>query len=204
VGRDDTTELYFRDWDHVLASFRSPYVKEKIAPDAPLFADFETSIVLMAYEKPLSVQTRLQEQNAGVSLDEGNATVAIYFISTKDNVKVGDELEQILSPALKSALELHAQDDVYGLIANVGTVSSKFDLNAYFGGSSMPQYALMYKVFLKGNESVPVFRRAQKAFVKEMGEHFDVHESFVLFAKEALVLDVAKNARVGEHLLQLL
>jgi hypothetical protein len=198
-GRDDTTELYFRDWDHVLSCFGSTYVKEKVGPDGPLFADFETSIILMASEKPLSVETRLAKQTLDQSLDEGNATVAMYFISTKDNTKVGNELEQLLSPALTSALETQAQDDVRGLIVNIGTISSKFDLISYFGGSNMPQYALVYKIFLKDNESVPVLRRAQSAFVKAVGEHFDQHESYVLFGKEALVMDVAKGRRVSSQ-----
>ena len=151
----------------------------------------------MAFEKPLNVETRLASQTQEQSLDEGNATVAMYFISTMDGTKVGNELEQLLSPTLTSALEEHAQDEVRGLIVNIGTISSKFDLNSYFGGANMPQYALVYKIFLKDSESVPVFRRAQSAFVKAMGEHFDQHESYVLFGKEALVMDVARDKRVS-------
>lgn len=58
-GRDDTTELFFRDWQHVRSCFTSDYVKQKIAPDGPFFADFESSIIMMAYEKPCPIQTRL-------------------------------------------------------------------------------------------------------------------------------------------------
>jgi hypothetical protein len=196
-GRDDTTELYFRDWDHVTKVFTSEHVKTNVGPDGAFFADFETSIVLMAYEKPLSLQTRLQQQNSAKALDEGNATVAMYFISTRDDEREGEQLEKVLSPALISALEECAQDEVWGVIANIGIISTKFDLNAYFGGGNMPQYALVYKIFLKNNESVPVFRKAQAAFVKSEAEKFDVHKSFVVFSKEALIMDTAKDIRVS-------
>ncbi|EXL66009.1 hypothetical protein FOPG_17797 [Fusarium oxysporum f. sp. conglutinans race 2 54008] len=38
-GHDYTTELFFRDWDHVLNCFSSDYVNDNVAPDGLLFAD---------------------------------------------------------------------------------------------------------------------------------------------------------------------
>jgi hypothetical protein len=64
-GRGDTTELYFRDWEHILAVFRSDHVKQKVGPDGPLFADFDTCMVLMATEKPLDIDTLLAKQIPG-------------------------------------------------------------------------------------------------------------------------------------------
>ena len=65
----------------------------------------------MAYEKPLGLQTRLEAQIASKSLDEGDATVAMYFISTQADEREGEKLESVLSPALKISLETYAQDE---------------------------------------------------------------------------------------------
>lgn len=180
-------------------------MKTTIGPDGPLFADFETSVVLMAYEKPIPVQTTAAERaKAGnADLDVGNATVAMYFISTPDDVRDGTELEQVVTPLLLRSLEAHCQADVWGVICNVGAVSDKFDLNAYFGGADMPQYALVYKLFLTGAESVTALRRAQREFEgAASGQGFiDLHKSFILFSHEALVMDMGKGIRVRNHLL---
>lgn len=93
-------------------------------------------------------------------------------------------------------METSAQDETWGLIANIGIISDKFDLNAYFGGGDMPQYALMYKIFLRNHASVRVFRKAQADFVRSAGEYFDQSQSYVLFGKEALVLDAGKGIKV--------
>lgn len=197
-GRDDTTELYFRDWDHVLTCFTCDYVKEKVGPDGVFFADFETSFVLMVYESMATVQTRLAVERADRPLDRGDATVAMYFISTPNNEVEGHEAEAELTPLLVAAIEQHCQDDVFGLIANVGTNSEQFDLISYFGGdSSLPQYCLVYKVFLKGRASAPKFRNCQKSFEAAAKQAIDLHRSFVLFSEEALIMDVEKNIRVS-------
>ncbi|KAF5246004.1 hypothetical protein FANTH_7094 [Fusarium anthophilum] len=186
VGRDDTTELFFRDWDHVQKCFPSDYVKTTIAPDGPFFADFERSIVLMAYKKTIPLQTAAATKRAEGSsgtMDSGNATVAMYFISTPDDRKDGESLEQTLTPRLVDAIHSCCQD--------------QFDLNSYFGGVNMPQYALVYKLFLAGPESVPLVRKAQTQFEKHAADEsiIDLHKSFVLFSQEALVIDVGKGVR---------
>ncbi|KAL6362007.1 hypothetical protein LRP88_05490 [Fusarium phalaenopsidis] len=200
VGRDDTTELFFRDWDHVKTCFSSEFVKTIIGPDGPLFADFETSVVLMAYEKPIPVQTTAAEERAkpgNADLDVGNATVAMYFISTPDDVRDGTKLEQVVTPLLLKSLEAHCQANVRGVVCNVGAVSDKFDLNAYFGGADMPQYALVYKLFLTGAGSVTALRRAQSEFEETASRQgfVDLHKSFILFSHEALVMDVGNGIR---------
>lgn len=202
-GRDDTTELYFRDWDHVIKSFNSDYVKTKVGPDARFFADFETSISLMAREKQVELKTRLASERSGRALGQGNTTVAMYFVSTPDNQLSGGKLEPELTPTLTQALEQHCQDDAWGVIANVGEVSEKFDLNAYFGGARAPQYALVYKIYLKGPASVPAVRRSQKLFEDAVKDHIDLHESFIVFSEEVLVMDVGENVRVSQTLLSL-
>lgn len=196
-GRDDTTELYFRDWDHVLKCFTCNYVKEKVGPDGVFFADFETTIILMAYEKTATVQTRLASERADRPLDRGDATVAMYFISTPSNELEGQQLETELTPLLTAAIEQYCQDDVWGCIINVGAKSDKFDLKKYFGGdSTMPEYCLVYKVLLKNRASAPVFRKSQRSFEAVAKQAIDPHRSFVLFSEEALIMDVGKNIRV--------
>ncbi|KAF5978728.1 hypothetical protein FBULB1_6045 [Fusarium bulbicola] len=200
VGRDDTTELFFRDWDHVQKCFSSDYLKATIAPDGPCFADFETSIVLMAHEKtiPLRIAAATKRaEGASGTMDSGNATVVMYFISTPDDRKDGVSLEQTLTPRLVDAINSCCQDQVWRLICNIGAVSDHFDLNSYFGGANMPQYALVYKVFLAGPESVPLVRKAQAQFEKHAADEsiIDPHKSFILFSQEALVMDVEKRVK---------
>ncbi|KAL6400099.1 hypothetical protein AUP68_15791 [Ilyonectria robusta] len=115
-GRDDTTELFFRDWNHVDSCFSSEFPKTTIRPDGPLFADFETSVVLMAYEKPALIQTAAAQQrikNGNNATDAGDATVAMYFISTVDDTRNGTKLEKTVTPLLAAALETHCQDDAW-------------------------------------------------------------------------------------------
>lgn len=205
-GRDDTTELYFRDWDHVKSCFSSNFVKEVIAPDGPFFADFETSIVLMASERSVPLATQLASRGLDTT---DNPTVAMYFISTPDDERNGKLLESEVTPLLVESIQRYCQEDAIDLIVNVGETSEQFDLNAYFGGSGTPQYALVYKIHLKGPESVPQLRKSQKEFESLVGGLIDLHTSFILFSKEAVVLDVEKNIRVScpttsSHLLEFL
>lgn len=195
-GRDDTTELYFRDWDHVSTTFNCDYVKQKVGPDAPFFADFETSIALMAREQRVVPSTRLAAERANMPTDKGDATVAMYFISTFDNAVDGQQHHATLTPLLVKAIEEDCQDEVWGMIANVGAVSDKFDLNSYFGGGSMPQYCLVYKVFMKDRASAPSFRKSQRSFASAAKGTIDTSKSFVLFSEEALVMDVGHGTRV--------
>jgi hypothetical protein len=152
----------------------------------------------MAWEKPVVVPTRLAAERADVPLDKGDATVAMYFISTPDNAREGQQIEATLTPLLIKALMEYSQDEVWGLIANIGVVSEKFDLNAYFGGANMPQYSLVYKIFLKEPYSTPIFRRSQKSFESAAGKSIDLGNSFVVFSQEALIMDVEKNIRVSD------
>lgn len=168
-----------------------------MGPDAFLFADFETAISLMAYEKEVSVKTRLQSLLSHELPDESSPTTAVLFIATADNAKEGKGLELLLSPLLIKAIEQDGQDDVYGVIANVGVVSEHFDLEAYFGGGSMPNYALVYKIFLKDSASVTALRKVQRAFARAGEKSMDKHNSFIVFGKQVLVMDVAEGCPVS-------
>lgn len=159
----------------------------------------ETAIPLLAREKPLSLKTELESQMAGKLPDEGERTVAMFFISTPQNTREGDELEKVLSPVLATTLEAHASEDVWGLLANIGIVSAEFDLNKYFGGANMPQYAVVYKIFMKDSGSVTAVRQAQATFLETAGEHIDLNKSFVVFGKEGLIMDIGNNIRVGKR-----
>lgn len=175
-------------------------MKTTIAPDGPLFADFETSVVLMAYEKAIPLQTQAARKRAELVSDAiktGHSTVAMYFISTPEDTKDGESLEQTVTPRLVDAINSYCQDQVWGLICNVGAVSDQFDLNSYFGGANMPQYALVYKLFLAGPESVPLVRKAQTQFEKDVESSVDLNKSFILFSQEALVMNVTEGVRVS-------
>jgi len=153
-------------------------------------------MALLAWEKSLALNTELQSEMAHNTFEEGYRTVAMFFISTSDNNAEGEQLEKVLSPALISELEKHARNETWGLLVNVGIVSTKFDLQAYFGGSNMPQYALVYKIFLKDNRSVTAVRKAQAAFAETAGQEFDLHNSFIVFGREGLVMDMNRGERV--------
>lgn len=195
-GRDDVTELYFRDWNHLGSCFGSSLVRTKVGPDGLNFSDFETAIPLIVREKPLSLETELTSEMADKLPSEGERTVAMLFLSTPQNLREGEELEKVLSPALVTALETHASKDVWGLLANIGIVSTVFDVGAYFGGTSMPQYAVVYKVFMKDSGSVAEVRKAQTMFLETAREHIDARESFIAFGKEGLIMDMGNDIRV--------
>jgi hypothetical protein len=170
-------------------------VETVIRPDGELFADFESSIVLMATEHNVPLPTRLAAK--GVP-DEANPTVAMYFIATPDGQLQGQAVEKVVTPLLIQALQAYCEDEAWNLIANIGEVSEHFDLKAHFGGSDdLPKYALVYKIHLKDQNSVPLVRRSQKVFENLAKEHIDQHKSFILFSREALVLDVGKNISVS-------
>ncbi|EOA91862.1 hypothetical protein ACJQWK_03202 [Exserohilum turcicum] len=191
-GRDDTTELFFRDWDHVTACFNSDHVKKVIAPDGFEFADFETAISLMAREKELQVSTRLASKPTA---QPDYATVAMYFVSTPDNQRNGHAVEAQITPLLITELEKHCQDEVWGIRANVAEVSEHFDLHAYFGGADLPPYAVVYKIYIKDEAYVPSIRKAQKDFEAAAKQQVDTCRSFIVFSKEALILDVEKDVK---------
>lgn len=121
----------------------------------------------------------------------------MYFISTPDNERCGGQLEPQLNPILTRALEQYCQDDAWGIIANIGEVSEKFGLNSYSGGANALKYAIVYKIYLKGPDSVPPVRQSQRRFESATKELIDEHEFFILFFKEAVVMDVGENVKVS-------
>ena len=199
VGRDDVTELYFRDMKHLQHVFNSEYVKTTIGPDGLLFADFEATMVLMAKEYAVPLLTKSEP-----TANEGFGTVATYFVATKDNQRDGATLRSNVENVFLQALQENSSGEIYKAEVNVGFVSSEFDLNSYFGGSNMPQYALVYKLFMKDTKSVPSIRRAQKAFEKIVDNAIDISTSFIVFGKEALVMDYDKDILVCNILILVL
>ncbi|PSN67615.1 hypothetical protein BS50DRAFT_664912 [Corynespora cassiicola Philippines] len=192
VGRDDMTELYFRDWDHMKSCFSSNYVRTTIAPDGENFNDLETAIPLLVVEKPLSLNHSMLSSEAS----EGSRTVAVLFLAANSN-KSEEELERIISPALVKSLSEHARGEVYGLQVNVGIPADQFDIRAYFGGKNMPEYPVAYKIYMKGSESVAAVRKAQKAFMSRMADVVDSNQTFITFGQEGLVMDVGNKIRVS-------
>ena len=121
----------------------------------------------------------------------------MYFISTSDGECNGQLLETELTHLLAEFVQRYCQDDAGSMIVNVGQTSDKFDLHAYFGGADTPNYALVYKIYLKGPGSVPQMRKSQKEFEGLAKRLIDMHTSFILFSKEAVILDVAEDIPVG-------
>ncbi|KAF1980315.1 hypothetical protein BU23DRAFT_495719 [Bimuria novae-zelandiae CBS 107.79] len=195
VGRDDMTELYFRDWDHMKACFGSEHVRKTVGPDGPNFNDLETAIPLLAVEKPLSFSPSPASFSGP---EEGNRTVAVLFIAVKTQ-QSEEQLEQAFSPTLIEALEAHASDEVWGLLANVGVPSTQFDIRAYFGGKNMPEYPVTYKIYIKDSRSVTAVRKAQNAFMESMGDRIDASNTFIAFGKEGLLMDIGNGIRFDKN-----
>ncbi|KAJ4399547.1 hypothetical protein N0V91_009372 [Didymella pomorum] len=197
TGRDDMTELYFRDWAHLKACFGSSYVRTKIGPDGANFNDLETAIPLMVLEKPLDFESKVPASDMS---EDGYRTVAVLFVATPSSPEEADAelLEQRFSPLLIDALAKYAGDDVYGVQANVSIPASQFDIRAYFGGRNMPEYPVTYKLYMKDDSGVAAVRSAQKAFMAQMGERIDAGNTFIAFGKEGLVLDVGNGIKFDE------
>ncbi|KAF3036327.1 hypothetical protein E8E12_006269 [Didymella heteroderae] len=191
TGRDDMTELYFRDWSHLKACFGSEYVRNKIGPDGANFNDLETAIPLMVFEKHLELASNVP---SSVSLEEGYRTVAVLLVASTSE-ESGEQLEQTFSPALINALLKHAQAEVYGLQANISIPASQFDIRAYFGGKNMPEYPVTYKIYMKDVSCVAAVRKAQRAFMEQLSEQVDADNTFIAFGKEGLVLDVGNGIK---------
>ncbi|KAJ4362826.1 hypothetical protein N0V95_001200 [Ascochyta clinopodiicola] len=195
TGRDDMTELYFRDWDHLKSCFGSEHVRKTIGPDGVNFNDLETAIPLMAIEKPLPFKSTVAPS---LTSKEGYRTVAVLFLASPSPDSEA-QLEEAFSPKLIEALQTHAADEVYGLQANVGIPSSQFDIRAYFGGRNMPEYPVTYQIFMKDAGSVAAVRKAQKAFVEAVGGRADESNTFIAFGKEGVVLDVGNGVKVSSE-----
>ncbi|CAO2649234.1 Nn.00g066190.m01.CDS01 [Neocucurbitaria sp. VM-36] len=195
VGRDDMTELYFRDWDHLKTCFSSEHVRNTVGPDGLNFNDLETAIPLLAVEKRLHFNTSISSSSAP---KEGSGTVAVLFLAVK-TPEPGEQLEKVFSPALIDALEGHATNEVWGLVANVGVPSTQFDIRAYFGGKNMPEYPVSYKIYMKDDNSVTAVRKAQNAFMESIRDRIDASNTFITFGKEGLVLDVEKGIKFDKN-----
>ncbi|PVH85177.1 hypothetical protein DL98DRAFT_409702 [Cadophora sp. DSE1049] len=189
VGRDDITELYFTDVDHLKHVFNSEYVRNTIGPDGLLFADFETTIVLMAREMTVELSSVAE----GSYPEEGYGTTASYFLSPASGDRNGEGLRTMVEPLFVKSLSQYTSGEVYRVYANVGYTSAEFDLNAYFGGGNMPQFSLVYKLYMKDVKSVPAIRRAQKAFESQAADLVNFVDSFIVFGKEGLVMDYSRN-----------
>jgi hypothetical protein len=196
VGRDDVTELTFRGWDHLKQVFSSNWVKTKVGPDGPLFADFETTMALLATEEPVPLPYEMKP-----TADDGFATVATYFLATPDNERHGGAVQDKVQTLLVRALSENTRQEVYKVEVNVGITSSQFDLNAYFWGGNNPQYCLVYKLFMKSAASVPYVRKAQARFESLARDALDFSTSFIVFGKEALVLDHGRDIGVCTSML---
>ncbi|KAL1903218.1 hypothetical protein Sste5346_000503 [Sporothrix stenoceras] len=194
MARDDVTELYFRDWDHVQAVMNSSYVREKIGPDGKNFADFETAMVLLAHEHEVPLGT---EAGADTADDSAVRHVAMFFVAAPDGSLDGVALDAQLTPLLVAALQAMALPDVRGLLVNVGFTSEKFDLTTYFGGKDMPRYAVVYKIVMRSAASVRTVRRAQAAFAKQAAGLFDDSVSYTLFGYEGLIFDASQGIKLA-------
>ncbi|GMG16802.1 unnamed protein product [Phytophthora fragariaefolia] len=187
--RDDITELYFRDMAHLQSVFSSEHVRKVVGPDGLNFSDMGTSIPWIGRE----AQVHVANAEPGES-----DVVAFYFVSLNEGT--GDNVDGLVA-AFREEVETHAASQVLGLIANkapsvlpqdaTNDALLSFPLTDYFGGKTMPSYALYFKLTLKSAASATAVRKVQHAFearAEVLG--VDTSESIIAFAKEGLVLDI--------------
>ncbi|GME26954.1 Dimeric alpha-beta barrel [Neofusicoccum parvum] len=198
TGRSSVTELWFRDVAHMLRNFSSAWVRDTVGPDGARFADLASSINLVALEKRVPVDAGLAAVDVVVDEAGGrHACTALYWVALPGGGRDGAGVEEGLSGVLRRALEREARGEVYGLLVNVGLKLEEFDPASYFGGKDLPKFALVYKIYMRdGGEAVRAVRRAQKLFEEETGDgRVDAGSSFILFNKEALMMDVGEGFR---------
>lgn len=176
--------------------FGSDYVQTKVGPDGKNFNDFESSINLLATEKALNIGLESQSTSSGTGSNKERSCVAMLFLASNTGSADGSDMERQLSPVFVKSLEKHASHTVRGLRVNIG-VQSDFPLRKYFGGANMPVYALVYKVELNDDESIPAFRAAQAEFYDKVADLMDIEQCFVVFGREGIVFDHATGLKVG-------
>lgn len=180
--RDDVTELYFNNVTHLLDVFNSDHVTTVVEPDGNNFNDFETNIPWFGYESVVPINTTAAAvYPVGDDLEENGRHVALYFVSSSSN-------STNLTTAFREEIEAHAQSDARALVVGTSSVSSEFNLTAYFGGADMPKYSTIFTIALESAASTAAIRKAQTAFVARSPE-VNTSESFIVFAKMGLVLD---------------
>ncbi|KAJ0416227.1 hypothetical protein BJY00DRAFT_317113 [Aspergillus carlsbadensis] len=187
VGRDDVTELYFRDLAHLGSTFSSPYLGEKIAPDGLKFAESGPPTAVLAREKRVPLKSEIS-----LAVPEGSRTVAMLFLSLGNGLTDSEKVEKLVSPILAHALQSQAPKDAWGLIVNVD-IDLGFDMMAFFGGKDMPTWRLVYKVLIKDRASTTNIRKAQGAFYEAAAEYINSNDSFILFGIEGLINDVDRD-----------
>jgi hypothetical protein len=196
VGRDDATELYFRDMAHIQSVFSSEHVRTTVGPDGLNFSDLETAVAWIGHETPIPINSTVPAAVTAKSDLDSNTLVALYFISIRN---ADSELAKKLTAIFREEIEAHAADEALTLVVSLSPSVMEsaeesllgFDLTSYFGGSAMPKFPLYFKVTLKSKSSVAAIRKAQLAF-ETRAEALGLipSDSIIAFAKQALVLDV--------------
>lgn len=60
----------------------------------------------------------------------------------------------------------------------------------------MPEYPVIYKIYIKDADSVTAVRKAHGAFMAKMKESVDASETFIAFGTEGLILDVGNDIKI--------
>ena len=171
----------------------SAFVVERVAPDAAFFADFETSISVMAHEKVLKIA-----EETKVSTD--GELAALLFLSPRDNNLDGDGVEKIVSPQLLSLFQQYAGNRIRSAAVNIGLKVPGMDAREYFGGKGMPVFSLVYKINLSGGrDAVPLIRAMEATLQDNIPQMIDWNNSFTVFGYEAVVLDQEKGISVSSY-----
>lgn len=171
----------------------SKFTIERVGPDAAHFADFETSISVMAHEKLLKVAEDAEFSNEG-------QLAALFFLSPRDNNPDGEGAEKIVSPQLMSLCQQYAGNRIHSAVVNVGTEIPGMDPREYFGGKGMPVFSLVYKMHLTGGrDAVPMIRKIEAALQDTSSDTIDWSSSFSVFGYEAVVLDQEKGIPVRAY-----
>ncbi|KAJ5564294.1 hypothetical protein N7513_000536 [Penicillium frequentans] len=166
VGRDDVTELFFRDASHLQVCMTSKFVAERVGPDAVCFADFETAISIMARERSLKIAEASKAPNEG-------ELSTLLFLSPRDNNPNGDGIKKIVSPMLLSLLQKFAGNRIRSATVNVGVEIPGLDPREYFARKVEAALQDSISEQINWNTSFTVFGYEAIVFDQEKGIPFD-------------------------------
>jgi len=175
-GHNDSTELYFKDNQHLLSAFGSEWVKTKVGPDAQNFSDTSAVIALFCREEDI------------LEGDADHGIIANYHVQGKGLPEDASDLSAQLKPCfLEHFSELSTR-----IVANI-RVKDEFNLLSYFQGKDAPGMSIVYTVYLEGPDRLGEFRTAQKAFEDKVSKDINRNVCFVCFGKRGMVLDQTRE-----------
>ncbi|KAL6228647.1 hypothetical protein BDW75DRAFT_226541 [Aspergillus navahoensis] len=197
VGQESITELDFRDGQHLKNYFNSDHVRDVVALDTPVFADFGGLIWM--------VSTRARHVTSGnrspgddqeaIRGQELNGFDAFYFLAAPTTAEVSPLPSELLDQIFSRFSDENMLEDV--LTAELFTWLPEYDLTSYFGSGTneVPKYSAVIKLHFCNKSSFLKVRDAQLRIENEswFSKAFDLSKSFIALSQGQVVFTTAKE-----------